>query len=127
MHRLAAAALLLASLSTARAAPAADWPFALAEDGICPPMPAAIVQAFVEGTSECGRGALSGALPPNAFCLLGAAAAAPTAACLGPFLPCPCPLTRTPCSPPRCPSSSAPEQGQLRQPGLPPEPPPRAP
>jgi len=52
MHRVAAAALLLASLASALAAPAADWPFALADDDICPALPAATVQVFVEGTGE---------------------------------------------------------------------------
>lgn len=52
MSRLAAALLLLSSLAAVRAAPTAAWPFALDEDDVCPPLPAATVQAFVEGTGE---------------------------------------------------------------------------
>lgn len=52
MHRLTAALLLLCSLAAARAAATATWPFALGEDDVCPPLPAATVQAFVEGTGE---------------------------------------------------------------------------
>ncbi|PRW44493.1 senescence-specific cysteine protease SAG39-like [Chlorella sorokiniana] len=57
MPRLAAALLLLAcSVATARAAPAASWPFAFDEDDICPPLPAATVQAFAEGTAALTKG-----------------------------------------------------------------------
>ncbi|PRW44397.1 ervatamin-B-like isoform X2 [Chlorella sorokiniana] len=55
-RRSLAALLLLTSAAAARAAPAAAWPLALDEDDICPPIPAATVQAFTEGTSALTKG-----------------------------------------------------------------------